>query len=137
MWLRVPATDSFRSGSIEQVEQITVNGDRVYWENGAVVMRYDVSTGIREAVSWESYHADLARNPRMLAFGNASDQRAAYPPVVAQRLAAFMQVGNRLVPTDSIHYGSGRNEIPTTRLDGQPVELRVPRDTSPSPARSS
>lgn len=121
---RVPVADSGPS-TIEDIEQIAVNGDRVYWENGAVVTRYDVSTETREAVSWEAYHADLARNPRMLAFGNASDQRAAPPPVVAQRLAAFMQEGDRLVPTDSIHYGSGRNEIPTTRVDGQPLELRL------------
>lgn len=113
---------------LETVDHIVVNGDRVYWEHGASaeMVRYDVSTGSRDAVSWRSYHADLATNARMLAFGNASDQYAAPPPVVAQRLAAFIQVGDRLVPTNSIHWGSGRNEIPTTRLDGQPIELQVP-----------
>jgi hypothetical protein len=120
---RVPDT------GLETVNHVVVNGDRVYWEHSAraVVVRYDVSTGIAEDVSWRSYHADLARNPRMLAFGNASDQYAAPPPVVAQRLAAFMQVGDRLVPTDSIHWGSSGTDIPTTLLDGRPLQLRVPK----------
>lgn len=68
----------------------------------------------------------------MLVFGNASDQDAAPPPVVAQRLAAFMQEGNGLVPTNSIHSGAERNELPTTRLDGQALQLRVPEGYDPN-----
>jgi hypothetical protein len=120
---RVPVSDHL-GGTIEP-EHIVVHGDRIYWENGSSVARYDVSTEIRETVSWRSYRADLAENPRMLAFGNASDQGGP-PPVVAQRLAAFMQIGDRLVPTDNIHYGSHGSDIPTTRLDGQQLQLRVP-----------
>ena len=129
---RVPAAADSDPSTIEEIGQIAVNGDRVYWEdrNETVVTRYDVSTGIREPASWEAYHADLADNPRMLAFGNASDQ-AAPPPVVAQRLAAFMQKGNRLVPTNSIHTGAERHELPTTLLDGQPLHLRVPKGYHP------
>lgn len=120
---RVPVSDHL--GETIEPEHIVVNGDRIYWENGSSVARYDVSTHIQKTVSWKSYRADLARNPRMLAFGNASDQGGP-PPVVAQRLAAFMQIGDRLVPTDNIHYGSHSSEIPTTRLNGQHLQLRVP-----------
>lgn len=122
---RVPETGV---PGLDTIEHIVVNGDRVYWEHGASaeVVRYDVSTGIAEDVSWRSYHANLARNPRTLAFGNASDQYGP-PPVVAQRLAAFMQVGDRLVPTDSIHWGNAGTDIPTTLLDGRPLQLRVPK----------
>jgi hypothetical protein len=117
-------------GETIEPERIVVNGDRIYWENGPgenwpSVGRYDISTKTQKTVSWSSYRADLANNPRMLSFGNASDQGGP-PPVVAQRLAAFMQNGDRLVPTDNIHYGSRESEIPTTRLDGQPLQLRVP-----------
>jgi len=120
---RVPLSNHL--GETIEPEHIVVNGDRIYWENGSSVARYDVSTDIQETVSWRSHRADLAGNPRMLAFGNASDQGGP-PPVVAQRLAAFMQIGDWLVPTDNIHYGSHGSEIPTTRLDGQQLQLRVP-----------
>ena len=128
----VPAYSSPASARSERIEHIAINGDRIYWEQeaglgheDAGVTRYDVSSQLREEVSWSSYHTDLAGNPRMLSFENASDQTASPPPVVAQRLAAFMQVGDRLVPTDNLHYADERTRIPTTRL-GQPIDLRVP-----------
>lgn len=99
---RVPVSDPV---GITDIEHVVVSGDRIYWENGSSVTRYDVSTEIQKTVSWRSYRAELAENPRMLAFCNASDQSGP-PPVVGQRLAAFMRVGDRLVPTDNIHYGS-------------------------------
>lgn len=120
---RVPATSGWQG--INDFEQIAVNGDRVYWEDWNRAWRYDVSSGIHGVISWPDYHDDLAGNPRMIAFANASDQRPK-PPVVAQRLAAFVRDGDRLVPTGSIHNGGTYVEIPTTLLDGRLIELSLP-----------
>ena len=150
---RIPAHDpqgTNQAGLVvfPQIRELAVTGTRVYWEDhnptdadgnprntgdrnsgdviDADVNRYDVTTGVREVVSWDTYHADLVTNPRMLSFGNASTQVGSPPPVVAQRLAAFMREGDELVPTTSIHYGTEPHTVPTTRMDGQPVQLRLP-----------
>ena len=112
---------------------LAINGDRIYWEIAArggasAVRRHDLSGGLTQAISFETYHAELASNPRMLAIGRPDYQDADIPDRVSQRLAFFKRVGPRLVASDSVSLGSQANETaPTRLLDGRALRLRVPQ----------
>ncbi|MGH3505835.1 MAG: hypothetical protein ACRDO2_01380 [Nocardioidaceae bacterium] len=116
----------------EGSHSLVVNRDRIYWEvtrrGGApAVRRFDVSSAISASISFDTYHSELASNPRMLRIGRPTYWDAGIPDRVAQRQAYFKQVGRRLVASDSVSRGSLANSTaPTRLLDGRALRLRVP-----------
>lgn len=116
-----------------QPHSLAINGDRIYWEvtlNGGAtsVSRYELSTGTTEALTFDTYHAELASNPRTLRIGRPMYWGADIPDRVSQRLAFFKRVGNRLVASDSVSRGSEANDTaPTRLLSGPELRLRVPK----------
>jgi hypothetical protein len=112
---------------------LVINRDRIYWEIAArggatAVRRHDLSAGTTRAISFDTYHAELASNPRMLVIGRPDYYEGDIPDRVSQRLAFFKRVGTRLVASDSVSLGSQANETAPTRLmDGRALRLRVPQ----------
>jgi hypothetical protein len=119
---------SFWSGSTLD-SLVAVNGDGIYyWPDlhSDDLMRFDQSTGRKEASSQEALRSDLVSNPRMLIIGRPSSNME-LPAVTAQRLAVFKRVGMRLVASDSLSRGILADATePTTLTDGRELQLRLP-----------